>query len=99
MKITKPKYEKVNDHVMRITVEQVNEVPLNALYTHKEMIIKQRADVQKQHAQMLKEYEDMKQEFDAKDKEYERAIEQLEEAIQEAKKLGLTPIEKTEEKK
>jgi flagellar capping protein FliD len=98
MKITKPKYEKVNDNVMRITVEQINEVPLNALYTHKEMIIKKRADVQKQHEQMQKEYENMKQEFEAQDNEYVQALAQLEEAIQEAQKLGLKLIEKTEEK-
>jgi hypothetical protein len=98
-KTSKPTYEKVNDNVIRITLTQVNEVPINALYKHKEMIEKRRADAKRQHEAMKQEYDNMKQEFELQDKEFTNAISQLGEAIQEAKKLGLTLVDTNEEKK
>lgn len=85
-KMTKPSFEKADNHTIRIVVETKDDVPLT-------FILEQKRQLEAQKQEITGQYE-------AQIKQIENALVNIKEILEEANKLGITPEPpKQEEKK
>lgn len=70
------KLEKVDANTIRVTVENVNEIPLQKIVENKE--------------QLLKQKEELKRNYEVQTKQVDQTLEKIENVLKEAKKLGIT---------
>lgn len=78
--MTKPKFEKVDAHIIRIIVEKANEVPLAQLLENRKKLLEQK--------------EQLRKDVLVQEKMIDQTIQNIDEILAEAKKLGITAKEK-----
>ena len=81
----KPKFEKVDDNIIRIIVEKANEVPLAQLIDNRKKLLEQKRQLKKDALEQ--------------DKMIDQTIKNIDEILAEAKKLGIVAKEKDKDVK
>lgn len=71
----KPKFTKVDEHTIRITIEKSNDVPLSQILENKKTLLEQK--------------EQLKQQFLTGEKQIDQTLQNIEEILTKAKELGI----------
>jgi hypothetical protein len=84
MEQREPRLEKISDHRVRVTVENVSEVGMHSLLENRDHLLKQKDHVLSQKVKFEKQIEGELNKIDD-------GIEKINELIKKAEELGVTP--------